>query len=45
MDIKVGASELRRFCENILKKIGLSQDDAFTVADSLLFCNLRGIDS
>jgi LDH2 family malate/lactate/ureidoglycolate dehydrogenase len=45
MDIKVGASELRRFCENILQKIGLSQDDAFTVADSLLFCNLRGIDS
>jgi LDH2 family malate/lactate/ureidoglycolate dehydrogenase len=45
MDINVGISELRSFCENILQKIGLSQDDAFTVADSLLFCNLRGIDS
>jgi len=45
MDMRVGASELRRFCENILGKIGLSQDDAFTVADSLLFCNLRGVDS
>jgi len=45
MDMRVGAPELRRFCENIFRKIGLSQDDAFTVADSLLFCNLRGIDS
>ena len=45
VDIKVGVTDLRRFCENILRKIGLSQYDAFTVADSLLFCNLRGIDS
>lgn len=45
MDIRVGVTELRRFCENILRKIGLSQYDAVTVADSLLFCNLRGIDS
>ena len=45
MPIKVRVSELRRFCENILKKTGLSQFDAFTIADSLLFCNLRGIDS
>jgi LDH2 family malate/lactate/ureidoglycolate dehydrogenase len=45
VDIRVGVSQLRRFCESILQKIGLSQYDAFTVADSLLFCNLRGIDS
>jgi len=45
MEIRLKEEELRRFCENILKKVGLSSADAFTVTDSLLFANLRGIDS
>lgn len=45
MEVKIEEAKLRRFCENILKKTGLSDKDACTVADSLLFANLRGIDS
>ena len=45
MEIKIKEQELRKFCENICLKVGLSQKDAFTFVDSLLFANLRGIDS
>jgi LDH2 family malate/lactate/ureidoglycolate dehydrogenase len=42
---KVDFKKLRQFCINILIKVGLSENDAFIVADSLLFANLRGVDS
>jgi LDH2 family malate/lactate/ureidoglycolate dehydrogenase len=45
MEIRIEEGNLRRFCENILVKVGLSREDAFIVSDSLLFSNLRGIDS
>jgi LDH2 family malate/lactate/ureidoglycolate dehydrogenase len=45
MEIRIGEQSLRRFCENIFLKVGLSQEDAFIVADSLIFSNIRGIDS
>jgi len=45
MEIKIKEQKLRKFCENICLKVGLSQKDAFTFVDSLLFANLRGIDS
>lgn len=45
MEIKLREQRLRIFCENILGKVGLSGEDAFTVTDSLLFANSRGIDS
>ena len=45
MEIKLEEQKLRIFCENILKKSGLPSEGAFIVADSLIFANLRGIDS
>jgi LDH2 family malate/lactate/ureidoglycolate dehydrogenase len=45
MEIRIEEQNLRRFCENIFMKVGLSQEDAFIVADSLIFANIRGIDS
>lgn len=45
MEIKLKETKLRRFCENILIKVGLSQEDASIVSDHLIFANLRGIDS
>jgi LDH2 family malate/lactate/ureidoglycolate dehydrogenase len=45
MVINIKEQELRKFCENICLKVGLSQKDAFIFVDSLLFANLRGIDS
>lgn len=44
-EIKVNYKKLIKFCTNIFIKAGLSKDDAFTVADSLIFANLRGVDS
>jgi len=44
-EIRVKEQVLRKFCENILKKVGLSSEDASIITDSLLFANLRGIDS
>lgn len=44
-EIKIKEQELRKFFENICLKVGLSQKDTFTFVDSLLFANLRGIDS
>lgn len=45
MKIKAAEPALRSFSEKVLQKAGLSPEDAFTVTDSLLFANLRGIDS
>jgi len=45
MEIKLNEKKLRNFCRNIFKKSGLSSEDAFIAADSLVFANLRGIDS
>jgi LDH2 family malate/lactate/ureidoglycolate dehydrogenase len=44
-EIRVNIENLRQLCTNIFIKAGLSKDDAFTVADSLVFANLRGVDS
>lgn len=45
MEIRIKEENLKGFCENIFMKAGLSREDAFTVADSLIFANIRGIDS
>jgi LDH2 family malate/lactate/ureidoglycolate dehydrogenase len=45
MTIAVAESVLRTFAEGVLEKAGLDASDGRTVADSLLFANLRGIDS
>ncbi len=45
MTIKIKSEILNHFCRNILLKAGLSKEDASTVVESLLFANLRGIDS
>ena len=45
MEITIKEGELRRFCENICLKVGLSQKDAIIFVDSLIFANLRGIDT
>ena len=45
MDFKVSAGALRMFCVDCLAKVGLSQEDARTTADNLIFANLRGVDS
>ncbi len=44
-DICLQNNDLLEFCTKIFIKVGLSRDDAFTVADSLVFANMRGIDS
>jgi len=44
-EIKVNYKKLNKFCTNIFIKAGLSKEDASTVADSLVFANLRGVDS
>ena len=45
MKVSVHHLVLRRFAESVLEKAGLSSGDSQTVADSLVFANLRGIDS
>ncbi len=45
MNIAVAESDLRAFAQGVLEKAGLSSTDGHTVADSLVFANLRGIDS
>lgn len=45
IDCKVSAAVLRIFCVDCLVKVGLSQEDARTTADNLIFANLRGVDS
>lgn len=44
-EIKINYKDLLQFCINIFIKTGLSKEHAFTIADSLIFANLRGIDS
>jgi LDH2 family malate/lactate/ureidoglycolate dehydrogenase len=39
------ASDLRSFCERLLQNIGMSQEDAFIVSDSLIKANLEGTGS
>jgi len=45
MEKNLNEKKIRNFCRNIFKKSGLSSEDAFIAADSLVFANLRGIDS
>ncbi|MEQ9716282.1 MAG: Ldh family oxidoreductase [Candidatus Asgardarchaeum sp.] len=45
MTVKIKSEILSNFCKNVLLKAGLNKEDAFAVADSLIFANLRGIDS
>lgn len=44
-EVLLDVDRLRRFCTEVFVKVGLQRDDAFIVADSLVFANLRGIDS
>lgn len=41
----IKAEDLFNFCINILKSVGVSEEDAKIVADSLVMANLRGVDS
>src|SRR5262249_8137125 len=43
--INVPAADLESFCAACFAKLGLAVDDARLVAESLLFANLRGVDS
>ncbi|MEM0057900.1 MAG: Ldh family oxidoreductase [Candidatus Bathyarchaeia archaeon] len=46
MDRKlVKAEDLLGFCMNILKRVGVSEENSRIVADSLVMANLRGVDS
>ncbi|MFJ5714209.1 Ldh family oxidoreductase [Neobacillus sp. NPDC093127] len=38
-------SDLKRFCENVLKSVGMNQENSSVVADSLVKANLEGVDS
>ncbi len=44
-DVLIQSKELFEICIRILTRTGLQVNDAFTVAESLIFANLRGIDS
>lgn len=43
--IRISQESLQRFCAEILRKAGLPDTDAELTAESLVFANLRGIDS
>ncbi len=45
MDIRKDKKELKIFAQKVGISAGLSEEDAFILADSLIFANLRGIDS
>lgn len=45
MEIKIKEQNLRKFCERICLKLGLSKEGTFDLVDSLISANLRGIDS
>lgn len=45
MDSRIKEESLRKFCEEICFKIGLSKEHTYHLVDSLIFANLRGIDS
>ncbi|PLR69201.1 Ldh family oxidoreductase [Bacillus sp. UMB0893] len=38
-------ADLKRFCESVLMRIGMNQDNALIISDSLIKANLEGIDS
>jgi len=38
-------SDLKKFCENVLKIVGMNQENSSVVADSLVKANLEGVDS
>src|SRR2546423_4276531 len=44
-DVKIPSETLLSFCSACFEKIGLSADDARLTAESLIFANLRGVDS
>jgi len=41
----VNWDELREYCKQIYQKVGLTEDDAFTIADGLVTADLRGVPS
>lgn len=43
--IRIEGPKLQGFVKNVLVKSGMTEKDATTVADHIVFCNLRGIDS
>ena len=43
--IRVKAADLFDFCSAVLKCVGVTENDAKTIADSLVLANLRGVDS
>jgi LDH2 family malate/lactate/ureidoglycolate dehydrogenase len=43
--IKVNHASLFEFCAACFEKLGLSRSDSETIADNLVFANLRGVDS
>ena len=43
--IRVKAADLSDFCLGVLECVGVKEDDAKTVAESLILADLRGIDS
>ncbi|WP_176791467.1 Ldh family oxidoreductase [Thalassobacillus cyri] len=45
MSLNVSSEHLRDFVYDIFKTAGLSDEDSYTVADSLVAANLRGVDS
>lgn len=45
MEKRVKAEILFNFCLNILKHVGVKEDDAKIIADNLILANLRGVDS
>lgn len=42
---RVSANILKEFCVEVLKQVGVPSDHAYTVAESLVEANLRGVDS
>jgi LDH2 family malate/lactate/ureidoglycolate dehydrogenase len=43
--IRVKAADLFDFCLDVLKCVGVKEDDAKTIAEGLILANLRGVDS
>ncbi|MBI2000129.1 MAG: hypothetical protein HYS69_02875 [candidate division NC10 bacterium] len=41
--VLVRADVARPFCQQVLEAAGLSEDDAFLVADALIDADLRGV--
>jgi LDH2 family malate/lactate/ureidoglycolate dehydrogenase len=43
--IRVKAEDLSGFCLDVLRSVGVKENDAKTIAESLILANLRGVDS